>query len=238
MGWSIGYDKNWQRDIGYGVPAECDHPGCFEEIDRGLSYVCGGEPYGGAHGCGLYFCSKHLYMAGDAKNNAQLCLRCRYGKKAYHPKPDLKVWIEWKLNDESWQQWREQNPEAVEALKLDLASRKDWPVKLSKSEKGDPMNIQVFQINDCEFFVGQGTPQQMLDAYMEHTGFSREESIGPPGREVMPRPLTDEEMETMTFVDEDQSRRSFKAQLQLILDGMDPVIKPADMPCFFGSTEI
>src|SRR4051812_7048849 len=26
MGWSIGYDSNWQRDIGYGVPAFCDHP--------------------------------------------------------------------------------------------------------------------------------------------------------------------------------------------------------------------
>ena len=50
MGWSIGYDSNWDRDIGYGVPAYCDHPDCNEEIDRGLSYVCGGEPYGGDRG--------------------------------------------------------------------------------------------------------------------------------------------------------------------------------------------
>ena len=28
MGWSIGYDEKWQRDIGYGVPAICDYPGC------------------------------------------------------------------------------------------------------------------------------------------------------------------------------------------------------------------
>ena len=28
MGWSIGYDTNWKRDIGYGVPAKCDHPRC------------------------------------------------------------------------------------------------------------------------------------------------------------------------------------------------------------------
>jgi hypothetical protein len=47
MGWSIGYDSKWKRDIGYGVPAPCDLPGCDKEIDRGLAFVCGTEPYGG-----------------------------------------------------------------------------------------------------------------------------------------------------------------------------------------------
>ncbi len=28
MGWSIGYDYNWKRDIGYSVPCECDNPKC------------------------------------------------------------------------------------------------------------------------------------------------------------------------------------------------------------------
>ena len=55
MGWSLGYDSNWNRDIGYGVPAYCDHPYCNEEIDRGLSYVCGDALYGGDRGCGLFF---------------------------------------------------------------------------------------------------------------------------------------------------------------------------------------
>lgn len=54
MGWSIGYDKKWKRDVGYGVPTTCDHHDCNEEIDRGLSYVCGGDIYGGERGCGLY----------------------------------------------------------------------------------------------------------------------------------------------------------------------------------------
>lgn len=40
MSWAVGYDTNWHRDIGYGVPAECDHPECTERIDRGLGYVC------------------------------------------------------------------------------------------------------------------------------------------------------------------------------------------------------
>lgn len=59
MSWAVGYDAKWHRDIGYGVPATCDYPGCAAEIDRGLGYVCAGEPYGGEHGCGLYFCDAH-----------------------------------------------------------------------------------------------------------------------------------------------------------------------------------
>lgn len=83
MGWSIGFDNRWNRDIGYGVPAFCDYPGCSEEIDRGLSFVCGGEPYGGERGCGLYFCSEHLRARGQ-----QLCTRCAHSRKPFEPKPD------------------------------------------------------------------------------------------------------------------------------------------------------
>jgi hypothetical protein len=55
MSWALGFDGNWNRDIGYGVPSYCDHPKCSAKIDRGLAYVCcGQEPYGG-DGCGLYF---------------------------------------------------------------------------------------------------------------------------------------------------------------------------------------
>jgi hypothetical protein len=116
MGWSVGYDSNWKRDVGYGVPATCDHPSCNAEIDRGLSYVCGGDPFGGEHGCGLYFCTDHLVYAGDARDNVQLCPACRYGKKRYTPKPDTAEWINWKLTDESWQQWRNENPDEVVKL--------------------------------------------------------------------------------------------------------------------------
>lgn len=54
MGWSVGYDERWRREIGDGVPALCDHPGCDEERDRGPSFVCGNDPYGGDRACGLY----------------------------------------------------------------------------------------------------------------------------------------------------------------------------------------
>lgn len=113
MSWSIGYDARWKRDIGYGVPAFCDHPGCTEEIDRGLAYVCGGEPYGGEAGCGLYFCGAHLLC------HPQLCERCAAGKEPFTPTPERREWIQHKLTDESWQQWRVANPDEVARLKTE-----------------------------------------------------------------------------------------------------------------------
>lgn len=76
MRWALGYDDKWKRDIGYGVPSICDHRGCAAEIDRGLSFVCGGEPYGGEHGCGLYIRGDHYEIAGDRRDNVRLCGRC------------------------------------------------------------------------------------------------------------------------------------------------------------------
>lgn len=114
MSWSIGFDSAWKRDIGYGVPATCDHPGCDEKIDRGLSHVCGGDPYGGYRGCGLHFCSDHLYLSARLP---QLCDRCSPRKrKPFTAKPDHLDWIKWKLTDESWEQWRAENPEEVKRL--------------------------------------------------------------------------------------------------------------------------
>ena len=122
MGWSIGYDENWQRDIGYGVPATCDHPGCNAKIDRGLAHVCANqEPYGGEDGCGLYFCHAHL-IGG-------MCERCTAKTDdgpyiaPFVASPDHPEWIEWKLADESWREWRDENPEKVSAMRADLAAR-------------------------------------------------------------------------------------------------------------------
>lgn len=129
MGWSIGFDTNWQRDIGYGVPAYCDHPGCYAVIDRGLSYVCGGEPYGGDHGCGLYFCGHHLWIKRvdvyvydqqrgqhftPGKQSATLCWRCISELEPFDPTPDHEDWLRWKLTHESWAQWRSEEVQHIE----------------------------------------------------------------------------------------------------------------------------
>ena len=45
-------------------------PVVHEQIDRGLGFVCGGQPFGGEYGCGLYFCGEHLsYGAEDEDRN-------------------------------------------------------------------------------------------------------------------------------------------------------------------------
>ena len=115
MGWSLGYDEHWERDIGYGVPAYCDAPGCTEEINRGLGYVCGAEPHGGEKGCGLFFCGEHQ------KDGFQRCSRCHNYRDPYEAKPDHPKWIKWKLTDESWQRWRDENPEEVVKLRAQVS---------------------------------------------------------------------------------------------------------------------
>lgn len=115
MGWSIGYDDDWKRDIGYGVPAYCDSPKCNEEIDRGLAFVCGGGPYGEndtRSGCGLYFCSEHLFMT----IHGQMCNRCFSYKPPYKKiKPEHPEWLAFKATDPSWEKWRKE--QAVESLR-------------------------------------------------------------------------------------------------------------------------
>jgi len=116
MGWSVGIGKDG-RDIGYGVPALCDHPACNEEINRGLSYVCGmiNSP-GEDRGCGLHFCSAHLMYSPKF---GQLCKRCwPRPREPFTRKPDVKEWREHKLTDPSWAEWRAENPAEVERLRV------------------------------------------------------------------------------------------------------------------------
>lgn len=113
MGYSVGYDPNWGRDVGYGVPAECDHPECSEQIDRGLYYVCGSDVFGGEYGCGLYFCEDHLPWSAPVGTDAdgdfmRLCDQCEQGDVPFTPKEDILEWVVHKLTDPSWEQWRQQ----------------------------------------------------------------------------------------------------------------------------------
>ena len=146
MGWAVGYDSNWKRDIGYGVPCVCDHPGCKEKIDRGLAYVCGGEPYGGDRGCGLYFCSKHrgnhspytIDADGEEiedENWADVCERCAAGQAPFEAKPDVRRWINHKLTDPTWATWRKENPEFVAKHKRPKPTREAAVKKAAEREE-------------------------------------------------------------------------------------------------------
>lgn len=124
MSWAVGYDSNWRRHVGYGVPAFCDHPGCMAQIDRGIAHTCGGAPYGGDQGCGLHFCGDHLCFY------PQLCLRCidagEDGVEPFKPSEEHPTWAHHVLTDPSWAEWRAENPLEVHRLvsrMLELASR-------------------------------------------------------------------------------------------------------------------
>ena len=59
MGWSDCGTDSEGRPIGYGHEANCDHPGCENKIDRGLSYVCGTMHGSDEYSCDKYFCEEH-----------------------------------------------------------------------------------------------------------------------------------------------------------------------------------
>ena len=60
MGWGNCGEDSMGRPIGYNFEAICDHPGCDKEINRGLSYACGGMHGEGTYSCEKYFCEPHL----------------------------------------------------------------------------------------------------------------------------------------------------------------------------------
>ncbi len=112
MGYGVYHREG--RWCGYGVPAICDQPGCGASIDRGLAYRCGEEP-GSEKGCGLFFCSHHLYI-NEIDDVVQMCERCCRSEPPFDPTPDVAEWVQHMLTDESWAQWRDENPEQVAAM--------------------------------------------------------------------------------------------------------------------------
>ena len=127
MGYAIY--QNGGRYAGYGVPAYCEHPGCDKKIDRGVSYACGQEPF--KYGCDRYFCGEHVFRhlvekgcvdSDDCEDDEccvykDVCQRCKEEKSEFDYKPEHPDWIKHLLKDESWKEWRENNPESVKSLK-------------------------------------------------------------------------------------------------------------------------
>lgn len=129
MGYAI-YEVG-QRWGGYGVPSYCEFPSCKKVIDRGMSFACGGEPFS-EMGCDRYFCSKHLNYVfwkrdgSDEKCDHEedcdcesfpVCKRCADGQISFPYKQEHSKWMKHLLKDESWEQWRKENPEIVETYK-------------------------------------------------------------------------------------------------------------------------
>jgi hypothetical protein len=109
MGWAVGWDFEHRRWLGYGVPAICEHPDCDESIDRGIYYRCGGME---DEGCDQFFCGSHLYYVEGFEES--VCQRCGNGEDPFPIKPDTEEWATHLLTDESWAQWRRENPGQLE----------------------------------------------------------------------------------------------------------------------------
>lgn len=124
MGYAVYMNDKQGRWCGYGVPAYCDHPKCNEEIDRGMGHVCG-EPLQDQFGCGMYFCSKHLPHSRKPRGEDRYyenCTRCGDYKQPYKlTKGEHPDWMNHLLTDESWAEWRKENPADVEKFQKALA---------------------------------------------------------------------------------------------------------------------
>lgn len=110
MGYGVYWVPERNRWEGYGVPAVCDFPDCDEKIDHGIAYRCevhreiwydeeDREVEHEDEGCGLTLCEGHRYQSGT--------------HFWVDPKPQAHEWIVWVLSDESWKQWRKENPDRV-----------------------------------------------------------------------------------------------------------------------------
>ncbi len=104
---------------GYGVPAVCEHPKCNEEIDRGISYACGGEPFS-EYGCDRYFCGEHrvyhCFNVGRGRECVEVCERCAKKRDSFPYKPEHPDWVKHLLTDVSWKKWRKNNSKKVKEL--------------------------------------------------------------------------------------------------------------------------
>ena len=99
MGWAVGWDSTHGRWKGYGVPAYCDADGCMSEIDRGMGWGCECEECSGGFP-DVFLCGKHAHE--DVIDAAAT--------------PEHPEWIEHLLTDESWAEWRKENPRRVTEL--------------------------------------------------------------------------------------------------------------------------
>lgn len=86
--------------------------------------------------------------------------------------------------------------------------------------------IKIFAINDCDWWAGYDL-ESCIVAAMSETGMARDELLG--WGEA--HELTDEEMDTLKFVDDDGQQSTFREHLELSFR------RDGAVPYFFASTE-
>jgi hypothetical protein len=86
--------------------------------------------------------------------------------------------------------------------------------------------MKVFMLNDYEWWAAESL-EEAISACMMQCGLSREEAYDENSMGELP----DSEMERLQFMDDDGVQRSFKEQLQFMIDDSYP------FPCIFATTE-
>lgn len=83
MSWARGI-RDDGKEAGYDIDDVCGHPECQEEIDRGISFTCGGVEYlHSGYGCGEWFCPNHLEFG----THGFLCYTCIQAEE------DIEDWL-------------------------------------------------------------------------------------------------------------------------------------------------
>lgn len=94
MSWSHCGKDSAGRPIGYAHAEKCDHPGCNTDIDRGLSFACGGMHGNTEIGCDKYFCETHLeFTVANDGEYIRVCEGCMV---------TLTTSGDWALHPEDW----------------------------------------------------------------------------------------------------------------------------------------
>jgi hypothetical protein len=93
--------------------------------------------------------------------------------------------------------------------------------------------IQIFEMDDTEWWIGMGTPEQMRAAFLEEYGDDAYTDA-----EAMPRPLTDKELDTLRYFTGEEDEQPTKEKTitfreQLAIETAAGVAEPR----MFASTE-
>lgn len=95
--------------------------------------------------------------------------------------------------------------------------------------------ITIWQINDMEWWIGAGTPESILAAYMEFYSVSHDDATG--DEDEYPQPLSDAELDGLKFQDCDEdeqpvgSVRTFREQMAIEIE------QGGEFPRMFATSE-
>lgn len=147
VGYAVYFVNDTQRWQGYAVPGICDKPDCAKEIDYGLGYKCEDDD------CWLCFCTEHSDLNQHKKKHDKI-----------QPKPNILKWRRWMLYHESWEEWRSENPVAVQNIISKLngnrpADERTVLLHIKRDENDNPYpgnTIILLNGEDTESYVQAG----------------------------------------------------------------------------------